>query len=272
MTSLILVPESTLDVKIISKIKELLIQQGIIKVRILDGRKIMLESLVDLKRIKALIYQYGLRMSNDPSEAEELAQDTLLKVYRIIEANPLKPISKAYLFRAVSNAWKDKWKHNKGHMRILTNSVPEVAINDEGLTTRELLEVLAHRLSPRSMVILLLRDVFDFTAKETAIFLSSTEEAVQVALSRSRVRLRKIALQLKLEEERSGSNASSEQWTPHDFDELVYAFRRRDPKAICRVYAGLAKRKVRISRLLWLNGKLTFYIEDPDGNRFMVTE
>ncbi|WP_260183015.1 sigma-70 family RNA polymerase sigma factor [Paenibacillus baekrokdamisoli] len=222
--------------------------------------------------MKALIYQYGLRMSNDSWEAEDLTQDTLLKVHRILEANPLKQISKAYLFRAVSNAWKDKWKRNKGHLRMLDNSVPEVSINDEGLTTRELLEVLAHRLSPRSMVILLLRDVFDFTAKETAIFLSSTEDAVQVALSRARVRLKKIALQSKVGEDRSGSNDSSEQWLPRDFDELVYAFRRRDPKAICRAYVGLAKRRVRISRLLWVNGKLAFYMEDPDGNRFMITE
>jgi hypothetical protein len=36
-------------------------------------------------------------------------------------------------------------------------------------------------------------DVFDFTAKETAEFLSNAESAVQVAIGRARARLKKLA-------------------------------------------------------------------------------
>jgi RNA polymerase sigma-70 factor (ECF subfamily) len=43
------------------------------------------------------------------------------------------------------------------------------------LLTRELLELLAERLPPRMAVILLLMDVFDFTAKETAEWIGSRE-------------------------------------------------------------------------------------------------
>ncbi|QHW31343.1 RNA polymerase sigma factor [Paenibacillus rhizovicinus] len=222
--------------------------------------------------MKVLIYRYSLRMTNDPWEAEDLSQDALLKVHRALELNPQLSISKAYLFRVVSNAWKDKWKRRKGRQALFGDAVLDVAVQDGELSTRELLEVLAERLSPRSLVILLLRDVFDFTARETAAFLSSTEEAIQVALGRARLRLRKLADRSKAEEGLGEARRQSAQWGPHDFDKLVDAFRRRDPRSICRAYIGLARQRVRISRLLWSNGKLAFYLEDPDGNRFMITE
>ncbi|WP_116189876.1 RNA polymerase sigma factor [Paenibacillus taihuensis] len=222
--------------------------------------------------MKDLMYRYSLRMTHDPWEAEDLTQDALLKLHLAIEADPERPISKAYLFRIVSNASKDKRKRSKGQAARLDVATPEIAAPDEELETRELLEVLAHRLSPRSMVILLLRDVFDFTARETAAFLSSTEDAVQVALSRARHRLRKLAKQSKAEETPKEAQGQAERWEPYDFDKLVDAFRRRDPKSICRAYAGLARQRVRLSKLFWANGKLAFYITDPDGNGFMVTE
>ena len=230
------------------------------------------EFATELLRMKDLIHRYSLRLTNDPWEAEDLTQDALLKVHRAIEINPQREISKAYLFRVTSNAWKDNRKRKQGHWATLNYSVPDAAAQDGDLSTRELLEELAHRLSPRSMVILLLRDVFDFTAKETAVFLSSNEEAVQVALSRARHRLRKIALQSKVEGLPQEKPGLSKQWESHDLDQLVDAFRKRDPKSICQAYIGLAKQRVRISRLFWANGKLTFYIADPDGNRFVVTE
>jgi len=118
------------------------------------------------------------------------------------------------------------------------------------------------------MVILLLRDVFDFTAKETAELLSSTEGNVQVTLGRARQRLKKLKNQMD-----SGDSASNKSSIPIqlDFESLVEAFRNRDPKAICQSYLSLAKQHMTISKLRYINGKLTFYFEDPDGNRFMVT-
>jgi hypothetical protein len=66
------------------------------------------------------------------------------------------------------------------------------------------------------------------------------------------------------------SNKQSDQ-AQLDFDSLVEAFRSRDPKAICRSYIGLVKQHITIGKLSYIDGKLTFYFEDPDGNRFMVT-
>jgi RNA polymerase sigma-70 factor (ECF subfamily) len=65
----------------------------------------------------------------------------------------------------------------------------------------ELLELLAERLPPRMVVIILLMDVFDFTAKETAELISSKETTVQVTLGRARTRLRRMANRFSVEEQ-----------------------------------------------------------------------
>ncbi|MCY9698321.1 sigma factor-like helix-turn-helix DNA-binding protein [Paenibacillus alginolyticus] len=135
------------------------------------------------------------------------------------------------------------------------------------------MEALAHRLSPRALVILLLIDVFDSTAKETAEFLSQAEGTVQVTLGRARLSLKKLARRIEepssdpFEKEVPKSYASQ-----LDLDSLVNAFKQRDLSAICRSYLELVKIRVKISNIQLVNGRIAFYLEDPDGNKFLVTE
>jgi hypothetical protein len=92
------------------------------------------------------------------------------------------------------------------------------------------------------LVIFLLMDVFDFTARETDQFLTSAESAVQVAIGRARARLKKLSYVITNNQPASLNQAI---WkiTDHDgrldFDALVDAFRKRDPQALCRSYLGL---------------------------------
>jgi len=223
---------------------------------------------LDLQQLKQQIYRYSLQITSNNWEAEDLTQDVLLKVYKVTESSPSREVSNAYLYRIVLNTWKDKLKKHKIPLEPLDVSHLNYSDTDMQLSTRELLEVLAHRLSPRAMVILLLMDVFDFTAKETAELISSTEGTVQVTLGRARLRLKKLAHQV---------DSESLVWnkqnfpTQFDFESLVEGFRNRDPKTICKSYIGLIKQHITISKLKYIDGKLTFYFEDPDGNRFMVT-
>lgn len=222
---------------------------------------------LDLQALKQRIYRYSMQITSDSWEAEDLTQDVLLKVLNLMQANPSIELSNVYLYKIALNAWKDKLKKRKLPSEPLNDGFMNVPGIDTQLSTRELLEVLAHRLPARSTVILLLMDVLDFTAKEAAELLSLTEGSVQVALGRARQKLKKLA--------RTGmeSSVSKQADDPAqlDFEALVEAFRLRDPKAICRSYLGLVKRQITVSKLKYINGKLTFYFEDPDGNRFMVT-
>jgi len=144
----------------------------------------------------------------------------------------------------------------------------EAGISDVSLSTRELLEMLAERLPSRLAVILLLMDVFDFTAKETADLIGMRDGAVQVALGRARRRLRSMA-----------QDVSSGQFVPAfslpdpiRFDALVDAFRRRDPESMIKAYLGLSRVGIRLSGLRQADGRLHFTFTDPDGNRFQVTQ
>jgi len=55
-----------------------------------------------------------------------------------------------------------------------------------------------------------------------------------------------------------------------DFEALVEAFRHRNPRAICRVYLGLANEGVTLAQLQTKEGRLHFTFCDPDGNRFSI--
>jgi len=219
------------------------------------------------------INRYCMQITHNQWDAEDLSQEVLYKVYKVIHSDPSRTISKAFLYRIASNAWKDKIKIDKRRIQPTDSVFNDASFHDGEFSTRELLEVLAHRLSPRDLVILLLMDVFDFTAKETAEFLSQAEGTVQVALSRARLRLRKLTSRKEAigadPFERETPKAYASQM---DLDSLVEAFKQRDQSAIYRCYLDLIKLRVKISNLQVVNGRIAFYIEDPDGNRFMVTE
>jgi RNA polymerase sigma-70 factor (ECF subfamily) len=217
---------------------------------------------------KQLLLRYCLRITGSLWDAEDLLQDALLKLMRALEADPARPVTKAFLYRIAVNSWKDRHKRRRLHEEPLNDRYEDQPSCEDPLRTRELLEQLAHRLSPRSTVILLLSDVFSFTAGETAELLQSSEEAVQVTLSRARTRLKKLA---RLPEDRlNRAEAEASEWSATAFDQLVDAFRRREPKAICRAYFTLRRQGLQVSRIRHVNGKLHFYFQDPDGNLFMV--
>ncbi|TCZ78185.1 RNA polymerase sigma factor [Paenibacillus albiflavus] len=219
------------------------------------------------------INRYCMQIAHNQWDAEDLSQEVLYKVYKVINSDPSRTISKAFLYRIVSNAWKDKMKMDKRRIQTTDSAFHDASFHDGELSTRELLEVLAHRLSPRDLVILLLMDVFDFTAKETADFLSQAEGTVQMALGRARLKLKKLASSREAigadPFEREVPKACASQM---DLDSLVEAFKQRDQSAIYRCYLNLVKLRVKISSIQLVNGRIAFYLEDPDGNRFMVSE
>ncbi|MCM3492964.1 MULTISPECIES: RNA polymerase sigma factor [Paenibacillus] len=228
---------------------------------------------LDVPALQAKLHQYCLHVTGERWEAEDLLQETMIKVMRAVEIKPDRPITNAYLYRIASNAWKDRLRKEKSVKSVTDEELKDRPGEDGGLSTRELLETLADRLSPRAIVILLLMDVLDFTAGETADFLSMSEGTVQVSLGRARARLRKLhQLQQAGIEAKPEVRTHADAAEGLDMDALVDAFRRRDPKAICASYLQLTKLRIRISRLRRVRGSLAFYMEDPDGNVWMITE
>ncbi|CAH1222460.1 hypothetical protein PAECIP111891_05348 [Paenibacillus allorhizoplanae] len=211
---------------------------------------------------KLLLYTYSMHVAGNRWDADDLTQDAWIKLNEALHKEPERPVTKAFLYRIVRNAWIDVQRKK----RIQTVSIEagnDAISTDASLLSRELLEQLAERLPPKMAVILLLMDIFDFKAKETAVFVEMNEATVHVTLGRARRRLKELA------------QKSSEQTPAHSvktvhFDALVDAFHRRNPYDIYRAYLGLNKGGTQLTQLLTSGGQLHFTFRDPDGNLFHV--
>jgi RNA polymerase sigma-70 factor (ECF subfamily) len=225
----------------------------------------------DLENIKISIAKYSAKIAGNRWDAEDLAQEAMVKVIRALESVPDREITNAYLYRIVLNVWRDQHRGKLPDPLPMGDNHHHLSGMDDQLVARELLEELAHRLPPRSMVILLLTDVFGFTAKETARLLAANEGAIQVAAGRARTRLRKLAREAVVNQAGCvGSSGSVVRSESVYFDTIVNAFRQKDAKAICDAYFGLQQQGIQIREIAIGQGKLSFLFRDPDGNLFRV--
>lgn len=216
---------------------------------------------------KPILFQYSMRITGNRWDAEDLTQDAIVKLIEAVRRNPERPITRAFLYRIVKNTWIDGQRAQKIRTIPFDRNY-EAAAPDPLLSSRELLEQLAERLSPKMAVIVLLMDVFDFTAKETAEFVKMKEATVQVSLGRARLKLKQLAQESFIGKSKKVTNSKKE--TGIDFDALVDAFQRRDPIAIYQAYIGLAHEGIYLTALKTLSGRLHFTFRDPDGNLFSV--
>ena len=137
------------------------------------------------------LYAYCRRLTRNLWDAEDLAQDALLKAFGMLGrihspiANP-----RAYLLRVATNTWIDTIRR-----RETAEAAPPDAPGDPGspavgAEVRSASAVLLQRLAPRERAALVLKEVFDMSLKESADVLETTVGAVKAALHRARERLR----------------------------------------------------------------------------------
>lgn len=178
------------------------------------------------------LWRYCRYLTRSPWDAEELVQETLLKAFASLSQiwQPLKP--KHYLFRIATNTWINMQRKNKF---IEDEFLEEITMVDREPAKFEItaaIETLLQQLPLRQVVIVLLIDVFDFTARETAEMLTTTEGAVKSALYRARQKLKTISTE---EESHLQSGMDSKHQKNYDsktLDAFVAAFNRRDPDAM----------------------------------------
>ncbi|MBO7743021.1 RNA polymerase sigma factor [Paenibacillus sp. MWE-103] len=224
------------------------------------------------------LLRYCRQLTGCGWDAEDLAQEAILRLLGVTAEKPARDISFRYACRTARNLWIDRTRRSS---RIAMVPYPEEAprgafgASDDELDVREHLEELAWRLPPKPFVILLFMDVFDFTAKETAAWLGGSEVAAQVALSRARARLR--AMKRDAGEKGAGRgnrpvNAAAGNASGHAafFEAVLNAFRERQPAAIQEAYLALSASGARLNGIRALGGKTHFAFQDPDGNVLMV--
>ncbi|NLJ41957.1 MAG: sigma-70 family RNA polymerase sigma factor [Clostridiales bacterium] len=167
--------------------------------RSLDGDSVAFEELVMLFDRK--IYNYCYRMTNNPDDAEDLAQEVFIKVYRNLKSFRRDSKFSTWIYRIAHNICIDN--HRKKRFRLLsinreddqqelempsTDPLPEdQIISSEGYDM--VLECIA-ALKPEYKSVIILRDIQNYSYEEIADILNKPMGTVKSNISRARACLR----------------------------------------------------------------------------------
>lgn len=150
----------------------------------------------DILPLKDKLYRLALRITFDTAEAEDVVQDTLIKVWDKRDEWVQFTSIEAYCTTVCRNLALDRSrKKDAQHVELDENlcSRPDHSTPYESLTMREGLHILKQIMEELPQVqreILQLREVDGKTYKEIATVLNLSEEQVKVYLFRARQRIR----------------------------------------------------------------------------------
>ncbi len=176
--------------------------------RIVAGERELFRVLVE--RYAHRLYTFGRRMCRNEADAEDLVQETLFNAFRHLPEFRFESRFKNWLYRIAVNVCR------KRHRRLRQASEEELSLEDlerrlqeetartaavplwarlplERLLSEELVAQVREAiwsLPEKYRVVLLLRDIEEFSTEETARLLRLTPGNVKVRLHRARLYLR----------------------------------------------------------------------------------
>lgn len=171
-----------------------------------------------VERFGSMILAFGLRMCGHREDAEDVFQETLVKVFTSLRGLENPEALRTWLWRVVANECRMSRRGPRDPARSMAlddlgpgrDSGASYDPPDEGretpeeaairFETREEIERALRNLPPQYRIIVLLRDFEGLTTEEVAEVLDITETNAKVRLHRARMALRRL-----LEEGRAGS-------------------------------------------------------------------
>ncbi len=168
-----------------------------------------LDKFQDLvKRYEQKLYNFSLRMCRDPSDAEDMIQDTFLNVFKYLKDFRYETKFKNWLYKvAASTCIKQRRKSKFAPEKELSlddfrpqneaeipDQVPQWALLPLDKLLNEELSNTIHEaivsLPKKYRLVVVLRDIEGFSTAETAQILNLTPTNVKVRLHRARLYLR----------------------------------------------------------------------------------
>ena len=171
-----------------------------------SGRFDLFQELV--KRYETKLYNFSLRLCRDPSDAEDMVQDTFLNVFRYLKDFRYETKFKNWLYRiATSTCIKKRRKSKFAPERELSldefwpneeaefqDQIPNWALEPlDKLLNDELANMIQEAilsLPDKYRLVIVLRDMEGFSTSETSQILNISETNVKVRLHRARLFLR----------------------------------------------------------------------------------
>jgi RNA polymerase sigma-70 factor (ECF subfamily) len=165
------------------------------------------------------IYNYALRLTTDPNDAEDLVQDTIVKAYRFFHSYEKGTNAKAWLFRILKNSYINNYrKKSKQPHQVDYDEVSQFyeSIRSEQTETTDLEDLMYREMLDDDVskaltelpedfrTVVLLCDVEGFTYEEIANMLDVPIGTIRSRLHRGRNLLR---AQLQEYAEKRGFNS-----------------------------------------------------------------
>ena len=151
-----------------------------------------------VKQYKDLVYTLTIRMLKNKEEAEEVSQDTFIKIYRSIHKFKGDSKLSTWIYRVAYNTSLDRLKKHKRTVdTVEINNFTEYNIDVienglEALEAKERKEAIVtcmKQLAPKDNVVLTLYYFDELSIEEIAKVIGETTNNVKVKLHRSRKRL-----------------------------------------------------------------------------------
>lgn len=153
------------------------------------------------------VYRIALKILSDPSDAEDVLQETFMKAFRALPGFEGRSSISTWLFRIATNEAlmlvrkrKPEFvlvdepdapdeEENSGQVQLTDwCCMPETELMSE--ESRQHLEEAVQGLTPALRAVFVLRDIEGLSIKETAEALDVSEQVVKTRLLRARLRLR----------------------------------------------------------------------------------
>ncbi|MFC1798991.1 RNA polymerase sigma factor [Thermodesulfobacteriota bacterium] len=173
---------------------------------ITSGEKNLFYDLV--KRYEQKLYNFGLKICRDTTDAEDLVQETFLNVFKYLNGFRYETKFKNWLYRIAGSICIKKRRKSKFAPQeelSLDDFIPEkeadipdklpqwAALPLDKLLNRELSDIIhqaIRELPEKYRPIIVLRDIEGFSTRDTAQILDLTESNVKVRLHRARLFLK----------------------------------------------------------------------------------
>ena len=155
----------------------------------LDGDVEAFDSLVDVYRAK--VYSIAYQISGNRDDAEDICQESFIKLHRSIRTYSSNHKFVTWLFRLVTNTAIDHLRKQKKSRRLPVEAgLPDRSqASDSDL--RLTLDRILSKVSPKQRMAFVLRDLQGFPLSEVAQILGCSGVTARVHLHKARTRIRK---------------------------------------------------------------------------------
>ncbi|MGZ9584463.1 RNA polymerase sigma factor [Paenibacillus marinisediminis] len=139
------------------------------------------------EEVRIDLIQYCASLTHTRWDAEDLAQDTILRLLPMQQEWEQHPAPQAFMFRIAKNRWLDQKRREETARHKVMELQQTVTVSiEQGVELDEALRLLITCLSPLQRTVFLLREGFNFSNADVARLLQTTEGAVKSVLNRAR--------------------------------------------------------------------------------------